>query len=103
METLIYGAVASAFGALLGIIGYMIKERFKEQQSKIVALEGKHESNMVEMGAIKSNYLTRFADMKADIERLRGGLIMVESNIIQVVGKEIGDLKTTIIRIQGER
>jgi hypothetical protein len=58
---------------------------------------------MVEMGAIKSNYLTRFADMKADIERLRGGLIMVESNIIQVVGKEIGDLKTTIIRIQGER
>ena len=103
METLIYGAVAAAFGALLGIIGYMIKERFKEQQAKIVSLESRHEVNVIGMGEIKSNYLTRFADMKADIERLRGGLIMVESNIIQVVGKEIGDLKTTIIRIQGER
>jgi len=103
METLLYAFVAAVFGALLGIIGYMIKERFKEQQAKIVALETRHEGNVIEMGAIKSNYLTRFADVKADIERIRGGLIMVESNIIQVVGKEIGDLKTTIIQIQGDR
>lgn len=82
-EKIIYQVMNIVILTLLGIIGYMIKEKVK-------AIEQKNQSNENEIKTVKENYLDRFEKVHEEIGVTREQVLekIAEIKIIIAEGKK---------------
>lgn len=79
-EKILYQVMNIVILTLLGIIGYMIKEKVK-------AIEQKNQSNEDEIKTVKENYLDRFEKVNEEISATREQVLEKISEIKIIIAE----------------